>query len=382
MFSRLDEISVVVGSSVMLIQVNNGDYQYQPITPDKVWVIFGEQIETNEELIPVDKLKLDHAQCVIIQMDEKKYAAYFGRSDMYETGRFVQYEASSPFSIPAVGSQDINEYMIGEEIYNPLTYQQDSAGDYTTPEYPIATWQGTTQGIGTELLPVQTNLYEIAKEIDLSSSRVAMSANKAARGAWFFTNEGGASPNQPASLDEGIAKLEAGQSVMVLSVPAANIGEATKVIDDLTVYLADQYSVPTYMLKVGDRSLVSGNTMPSGAALLELNKPQVKFEHMRRDINSTSMDRIFQIEKALAGIENGTPVGTDIEQIWTLRPASILKTDLEKLAEAKLELEMELTDRAHVLSEKKGITVEEAQEELDALVIAPVASTTANRVFG
>ena len=378
MWSRLDDISVVCGSAVELLQVNNGVFQYQPMTSDKAHVVFGNKIEVDEEVFPVNQLNVDHAQCVIIQMDEDKYAAYFGRSTKYPNGRFVQYESTNWSSIPDVdpNNNDIDEYYVGDEIYNPLTYLQDTTKDFTTPEYPIITWQGTTQGIGKELLPTNTGLYESSREIDLTCSRVSMAANKGARGGWFFTNEGGVSPNQPSSLDEGISKLEAGQSVLVLTVPAANIAEAGKINDANTKYLADSWSIPSYLMSV-DGSV----TLPSGAALLKANEPLVKFIKKRKDINNSQMERLFQIEKALASIETGSSVGENVEQVWTLKPAEVLKTDLEKLTEAKLKQELKITDEAHTLAEVDGITVEQAQEQIDTLVVTPVANNTANRVF-
>jgi hypothetical protein len=384
MFSRLDEISVVVGSSVFLLQVNNGDFQYQPTTPDKVWVIFGDEFKIGEDLesadpIPVDKLKIDHAQCVIVQTDKDRYAAYFGRSTKYENGRLVQYEASSPFAIPEIGVEGANDLLLGDDdyssVHNPLTVWQDDTGDYTTPEYPIEIWQGTTAGIGKELMPVQTNLYELSKEIDLASSRVLMASNKSAVGSWFFTNEGGASPNQPTSFDEGVKKLEAGQSAMVLTVPSSNIDVANKNIMSIIASLGDSYAVPQYQL-----SLDANVQVPSGTALMELNRPQVKFQNKRKDINDTAMDRIFQIEKALAGIENGSPVGDGVEQTWILKPTDIFKTDIEMLTEAQQKISLGIADKATVLADIDGVTVEEAQEEIDALVVAPVANTTANRL--
>jgi len=375
MQSRLDTISVVCGSAVELLQVNNGVFQYQPMTPDKVWVVFGDKIEVNEEQFPVDKLKIEHAQCIIIQMDTEKFAAYFGRSDKYPNGRFVQYKAKEWSSIPSLDADGIEDYMVGDEIYNPLTYLQDTTKDYTSPEYPIRIWQGTTSGIGKELLPVNTGLYDSCREIDLTSSRVSMAANKGARGAWFFTNEGGVSPNQPASLDEGISKLEPGQSVLVLTVPAANIEQANTVNDANTKYLADSWSIPSYLMSI-DGSV----QLPSGAALLKANEPLVKFIQKRKAINNSQMNRLFQIEKALASIEAGSVIGEGIEQTWTLKPMEVLKTDTEKLTELKLKKELEIVDKATILAEVEGITIEQAQEQIDNLVVAAAPNSTANRL--
>jgi hypothetical protein len=328
-------------------------------------------------VLPVDQLQIEHAQSVPIQLDDEHFVTYFGRSDIYPNGRMVKYKAKEWSAIPELNEDNTaTEYMIGDEIHNPLTYWQDKTGDYEQPEYPVITWQGTTAGVGTELLPVQTNLYDTSEEIDLSSSRTAMSANKAARGAWFFSNEGGASPNQPASIDEGMAKLENGQSVFVLSVPAGNIDVADKVNQNTASYLADEWSVPAYLISVD-----TDVQIPSGKALVEVSKPQVKMQNRRKDINDSQMARMFQIEKALAGMENGAVVGENIEQVWTLKSAEIFKTDIEKLQELQIRKDLEITDKVHILAEVDGVTVEQAQKQIDALVVVPVPNTTGNRIF-
>jgi hypothetical protein len=368
MFSRLDEVSVVAGSACLLIQVSNGEFQYQAVLPDKVWIIFGEQLEVDGDKMPVNELRLDHAQCIILQTDEDQYAAYFARSTEYEQGRFVQYESKNWANIPDVGTEETGEY-IGKngEIANPLTEMQDTYKEYTTPEYPIVTWQGTTSGIGKELLPVVTNLYEASKEIDLTASRTSMSANKAARGAWYvYTDSNGVSGGY-SSVDEGVNKMAPGETATVLTVPAGNIDAAEKVNKSNTQYLLDSYSIPSYNMSA-DQAV----NMPSGAALMEANKPSVKYQEKRKDINDSSMSRWFEIEKSLATIENGEMVGKDVEQIWELKPADIYKTDLEILTEGEKRIAMNISDPANELAKVDNITVEQAQEKLDELVVVPV----------
>lgn len=378
MFGRLDEISVMVGSSVMLVQICNNDYQYQPITPDKVWIVYGEEIVVNDKTVPVDPFNIEHAQSVTIQLDDEQFATYIGRCDKHPNGRFVKYESKEWHNIPDIGDNDTDDYMLGDDEYsevaNPLTVLQDDTGDYTTPEYPIITWQGTTQGIGKYLLPVQTSTYEMCKEIDLSSSRASMSANKNARGFIAYTNEGGVLANQGATDDEGVQNLSPGQSVMILTVPAGNIQVANDTINMRIKSLADSWSVPQYNLAIDTA------TVPSGTALMETNRPQIKFQNKRKDINDGQIQRLFEIEKALAGIETGSEVGSDVEQVWLLKPADIFKTDLEIINETKELLALGLIDKANALVRIEGMTTEEAQEFIDSLVITPVANTTANRL--
>jgi hypothetical protein len=97
-------------------------------------------------------------------------------------------------------------------------------------------------------------------------------------------------------------------------------------------------------------------------------------------MNSDQMDRLFSLEKSLATIETGNAVGQNIEQVWTLKAADIFKTDMEVLTEQEKRIAMRITDEANALAEVDGITVEQAQKQIDALVVVPVANTTANRL--
>jgi hypothetical protein len=212
-----------------------------------------------------------------------------------------------------------------------------------------------------------------------------MAANKGARGAWFFTNEAGASPNQPESFDEGVSKLEAGQSALVLSVDASNIDSASKVNADVTAYLANSYSVPPYQMPSGQATGTRAVTgIPSGIALVELNRPLTLQRQRRFKLNESSMDRVFHIETALASIEAGTDVAVDVVQKWQVLPVELHKTDTELLTELKAKQELGVVDAAQIVVETNDSieTREEAQAYLDELTPVVVATPQGNTGIG
>ncbi len=383
--SRMDEISVVTGSSAMLVQVLNNKLNYQPMAQDKIWIVFGNAIKTGARYSAVDILNIEDALTVIIQLDKDSYVAYFGRSDVYPNGRMVKYKASAWHKAPSLTpdakdkeaqaiAASAEDYEIDGVIYNPLTYWQDKSEDYSSPEYPVITWQGSPAGVGNCILPTQTSLYESSKEIDLSASRTSMSANKAARGAWFFTSTDGAT-NEPTSFDEGVKTLEEGQSALVLSVPAGNIKTADTINNSNANYLSDQWGIPAYLLAVGENT-----TVPSAVALLELNRPAVMMQNKRAAINEESVDRLFDIEVALVSIETAKEVAADTEQIWEVSSLEVLQTKTELLNELKIEKDMGLIDNTGILLRlSNGLTTKEQAEEFLA-TIKPAPVSTVNRL--
>lgn len=384
--SRVDELSVLNGVCGMLIQVSGANFRYEPIPADKIFIVFGNKIVEGEDLESdeyraVNKLDIEDALAVIIQLDDSDFVAYFGRSDEYPEGRMVKYSASEWHKVPSVGEDDdAEDYFDGDTVANPLTVLQDETGDYTTPEYPVVLWYGSQKGVGKEILPVSNRLYETSKEIDLTASRTMFAANVGARGSWFYLNEAGASPSQPQSFAEGVNVLKSGQSAVVLTVPSGNIAEAESVNNNAASYFADTYGVPTYM-----SGILQNVSIPSGAALMEANRPLNMTINKRYEINRSGMDKIWDIERSLATIENGQDMYPETEQTWNVEEVQIFETANQKLTDAKLAKELGIVDNAEILIDIDPTveTREQAEEKISTLVVAapaPVANTTAQRL--
>lgn len=377
---RIDEMSVLTGSAAGLVQVLGGKFDYPPIAADKIWMLFNDTIIQDDEERPTNKLEIEDAVCVIVQVDVEKFAAYYGRSAKHPDGRFVTYEGTTWEAIPDGDVVSDGDHTNDDgTMSNPLTVWQNTNKDYSTPEYPIFTWYGSPQSVGKDIMPISLSLYDVSKEIDLSASRTLMSANKNARGMIFFTNDAGASPNQPDSFDEGVNMLGAGQGALVLTVPSSNIDTAQKVNADVAANLANSYAVPPYHMPQSMGAI----QVPSGTALFELNRPLNQQRQRRYKLNQSGMDRVFRIETALASIENGSTVSEGVVQRWSVLPPELHKQDIDLLNELKLKKELGTVDAAQIVVESNDDVEdrEEAEKYLADLVpvVAPVPTNGLQR---
>lgn len=372
---RLDELSVSCGSSAMLIQVLGNKMFYSPVSRNNIYVVYSDYVYDGERDAlsqrSANRLDINEATAVIIDLGKEKHVAYFGRSLFYPQGRMVTYESSNWYSVPEVGTEDSNDYEIDGEIANPLTVYQDEKGDYSLPEYPVVTWYGSANAYGKELMPVDSSLYYDSLEQDVAVSRTLTAALKSARGAWHFGRDQGASDAIPANIDEGLSKLEPGQTVGLLHVPGQNIDTCMGVTEKLSAYMSESYGVPAYKLSVSQNAQV-----PSGAALIELNKPSALTRETRYKLNKSGMSLLFAIEKCLISIETGEDFADGIEQVWTVHPELVTKTKKELYEEAKLAKESGIKDDLeNIIDTIDGIeTREQAQEYKNSLEIKEAPS--------
>jgi hypothetical protein len=388
---RVDELSVAVGSSCVLVQVLGSKLDYQAIPRDKIWVAFADQITEGDKLRPTNTMNIEEATAIVIQLSAPEmdgtssFVAYYGRSDKYPNGRQVKYTAQQWDDIPDVDESEnveFEDYMAGEEIANPMTYfQTTESGDAVTPEYPVAIWSGSTTGYGSDLLPITDGLYHQTLELDLGSSRVLMSAVKSARGVFAVSRDEASSNVIPDAADEGVVMFEMGQQLSTHSIPGTNIKEAMAVLEKMAAFTSVAFGVPSYRLGL------SAAAVESAAALRELNKPLIRDRQSRVALNRSNVSRIFDIERILASMENGEATGKDITETWIPHDMKFEKTDLEVLNEKKLQLEMEVTHLEkvaeevlpHVNSPEEAETwLEEVREKKAA---QPVAQATPTRAI-
>ncbi len=319
--SRLDLLAAV-GSAGMLVKADSLGYTYDTFDPAKIWVVFGERLESTAGKAQVDTNNIEHASIIVLQLDggsdtKKKYVAYFARQDDYPNGRLVEYEAEEWKSIPDPGRGGSDWIATGEwtkdpkldQSANPMTIQ---GGLY---EYPIITWQLDSTADGTTLFPITgTALYDQSFEIDIETSRIAESAGRSASGAWFGTD-----PNNlgfSGVINEGMTMLQRDQTASLLSHAASNSKDALAVINSIAESTAKRFHVPGYMV-----SNEAAMSVTSGYMLDVLNMPLVWDREKRTEINRSSMARKFQIEKQLANFVQGSDViPTDATEAWTPKP--------------------------------------------------------------
>ncbi len=337
---RLDELSVATGSSAILVQVLGSKLDYQPLQSDRVYIVHNTSIMEGSLERPTNFLDIEEATVIIVDLgvvnnSESSFIAYYPRSDEYPKGRMVKYNAAKWSDIPNVGQQNADDTVDSKgELTNPLTALQDSAKDWAIPEIPIALWKGNVNGVGEELLPTSATLYKNDIEVNLAACRALTANIKSATGMVVVSKDVGASPVMPKGISEATTILNAGQSVNVLQVPAANSAVLMDTIEKIVAYMSEAFGVPAYKTTIS-----SDTTVPSGVALKELNKPEERTRQARANINRQNIDRIFKIEVGLAAIDNKSPdFGKGIIQTWTVNKESFAMSELDVIAVQEKEL--------------------------------------------
>ena len=318
--SRADAISVAVGSSAIHVQLLGNTLNYQVYSPDCVLIVFNNTIEDGGVLRTTNLNNINEASSVTLLLssttNKNQYVTYFGRSQRYPQGRLVRYRAKNWLTTPDPGDNVDYEHLTNTgELCNPFTLLQDVNGLNNETEYPVSIWYGNNNDTSDGLLPVNKDFYDTAVELDLANSRTMTSAMKTATGMVVFSKEAGASSADPGNLGEGVVKLKQGQSINIMSLPAANADTANKIITNNMAMVSETYGMPSYRLDMSKMASV-----PSGAALRELDKPANDYRQYRHEVNKTSMHRIFEIERNIARIDRDEPYYAEgTEQTWIVK---------------------------------------------------------------
>ena len=314
--SRIDSLSVMAGSAVGLVSVIGGKYHYSPIKRQDINIAFGDYIAqadgTKRSTITTN---LEDASTVVIRTGlntsgKMTYTAWYARCDKYPNGRRVQFVSSDWYDIPDVNDERGNDFIHNGEIANPLTLQNNIDG--VCPEYPIFPWYGYSHGYGEALLPVNPDLYYQTKEFDLAASRLLNSALKSARGVMFLaqTDQTGTEILNEI-IDEGPVYGGLGQTLTNVTNPASNSLSAWDVLNNMIGATASAYGVPSYLVSIKDSI-----SFPSGEALKVANQPLIERLSNRYRINKSNALRKFKIEIALASLESGKQISTDVTETW------------------------------------------------------------------
>ena len=384
---RMDELAVVSGAAGAVVQQLGSKLDYQPLQSNQIKIVHATDIMEGDNDRPTNTLDIEEASLCVLEMSPASgmaynYVAYFPRSDEYPRGRMVKYESTNWFDIPEIGAEGAQDYYEGEEIANPLTVLQDESKDWTVPEIPVVLWQGTVDGVGVELLPTNTTLYEQDKEINLAASRQLFAGIRSATGVIAFSTELGGSPIISDNIGEATSMLRPGQSLNILSVPGSNTTALMDAVEKNIAYLGESFAVPAYKLTVSQNTQV-----PSGVALVELTKPESQYRQTRANINRQNMDRIFRIERGLAARANGNPAyGAGIKQIWTVKDPAVTYSDIEKLDILLREKQAGIIDEREIVRQRlpqfADATDEEIDLYLDGLRKAPAAPPAGTGRFG
>ena len=332
-----DKMSIACGSSAIFPMFKNGGIKYKVLAPSDVRFYWPEMIIDNGKERAPDFGVLEDCYAVAIrlsQIDTINYSflAIFARSTEFPNGRWVEYVSEkSCTELPKVGDKETIEYMINGEVANPLSYYINQMGedeDHNVPEYPLCTIVGMVADDSTPM-PTSTSLYEDDIEFCLAASHMLSKANSAAGGLTVVNlDDQGTSAPLPTTLDGATTAL-AGQEIVHISKNASDVVSANEVTKDLQVSAAFGWSVPDYMVTSEDHALEAA----SGIALQIKTGPLIKARNQREDRNASSVQKIFDIEKALLVLHDGSDDAAQLAQCsmyWTAGKLDIPENKKEK----------------------------------------------------
>ena len=301
--TKADERSVQVGSSAVMTSFSDDKLSYQALSPSDIRAYFADTIIDGDQPRAVNKKDIEDATVVVIRLDQIdvmtwSYLAIFGRSDIYPQGRHVTFRANNKTTdIPKPGDGNAQDYRIGGELANPLSYYANLHPDEKLPEYPIAVIDGgVTESSG--VMPTYSSLYEDSLEMDISASHLLSTSGDAARGTTVVTrNEQAAGKPLPRTL-RGQVSLEVGMGIEHVPHGASESVAALEVHTKLMVEVGAGYGVPDYMIVSEDYTVEAS----SGTAL-EAKTRSLKIKREKRvNFNRDRVTKIFDISKSLMGL--------------------------------------------------------------------------------
>jgi hypothetical protein len=326
-----DRISSAVESCPVLVQMSGGNLTYQAFSPACIYPVFAAQIEDNGQLRGTNQLDLEDAICVVVKLassdnewQTSNFLAIFGRSQEFEYGRYVQYQAQNWKDIPMVGNANAVDYLIDGQVANPLSFLAAKNPDRLIPEYPIIILRGGHSLVRNKLIEVNSSLYDSCIEVDLAYSRILKDVLAASTGSKVVRNPSG--EPLPKTL-EGSIVLNGNQAIEVLNLNAGNCQIALTVVGEISKSVASGFSVP-------DHQIVQSAQAESGIALYIKSKPLIEHRQFRAMLNGPQINKLFQIEKGIIELTTGQDLG-DVEQIWDSGSYDIPEDQATKVARIK-----------------------------------------------
>jgi len=317
--TRVSDQSVQLASSMVRLEFSEGKINYHVVDPGKVKVRFDGSILSDGNPRPVDTRRIDDATCVIIETGDsgeqrRTFLAIYGRSPQWPLGRYVTYESGgdgkdvpAPVLLddqfselatsadPVTNTQRVQDWVNENgEIANPLSWYADQNPDLNPPEYPLAVFYGGQTSVDS-LLPISTDLLDESIEFDVAASHLRSTAADAARGSLVISRgpQGTTAP-LPRNL-RGDVVLEMGLELKHEDHDAAASKTGWDLLSEQRVAVAMSYGVPNYRVSDEDHT-VEGS---SGTALAIRTAPLQDRMSDRADLNAPSVERVFEIEKAL-----------------------------------------------------------------------------------
>lgn len=344
-----DWIASGIETGPLYVDWVSGHLGYRAFSPNCLHVGFGDAIQENGQERAIDYLSLEDASVVVILLsgsrgdkdsaaDLNQYIAYFGRSEKYQYGRRVVFEARSWKDIP---EQELaTDYRLKSgEIANPLSWmaaKKAKEGVYV-PEYPVCLFKGGLTKTSDSIKPLSTSLYESCLEIDIAISKILKASLSSALGKDVLTNELG--HEIPRCL-EGAILLHKGQTLNIMGQPVANALGAMEITKDSMRAIAEGYGVPGYKVVA-----MEGGNPESGVALFIRTQPQIEDREQRINVNKQEVERLWNIERYMYEFVTEKPLGNkDTKQVWNPGRYVMPESELDKVTRLTAAMEKGLID--------------------------------------
>jgi hypothetical protein len=368
-----DKLSVQAGSSAVLVSWARNHLAYQKYSPGDITVYFGEYIEDDGKLRLVDNTDLNDATAIRIRLSQHdstiwNYLLIMGRSDVWEQGRYVTYQADETGGeMPQEGDKGVFDWYPegSDKPANPLSYYADENPEESDiPEYPLAILYGGTTDSG-DVMPVSTSLYEDSVEIDMGSSHLQSTSQSAAVGITEFSrNSQGRNHPLPTKSTGTIATDDGTETKFHAKDSQASV-DGISVQKDLQVQVASGYGVPDYMAVSEDHMLEAA----SGISLQVKTKPLKQARKDRVELNQPFVRDIFAIEKILLELfseDNASSEFTmlkECEQSWDAGELEVPENKKEKTERIVAAKAAGLIDEIEAIRQAMNfVTDEEATE--------------------
>ena len=354
---KWDMLSKAVGSSVLYLSVDHDTRLVEKSVPiTSFFCAFGSHLtDESGNMSPVNKNEIDHASVVAMRLDEgegskQKYAAWFGPSSEYETGRHVIYEASQWSEIPPVGDKDATDYLksgtmgratSAEDVANPLTLHNETVTGEIAPVYPFTICRNNAKGDG--LFPVETTLYEDTVEIAILMSVQAGMLGKSMRGAQVLRpTSDTAATTIPANVEEGLVQLSRGWELSFGGKSAYEVRAGGQGVTDQLTLLANYQHIPPHFVVPSKEGQV-----PSGIALKTALEDARVYRDTRVKANRIAVGRRYQIERALVNATTGKlTISPDVVEAWDPGEHEYPQDPAEQAAGWKARIDLGVADLA------------------------------------
>ncbi|MCP4640642.1 MAG: hypothetical protein GY851_09425 [bacterium] len=376
---RVDHLADSIGCGCQRVVHRDSALSWQSFAPTSLAVGFAASIESDGNMREVNACDIEEASVVVLTLgvvdaatNKNRYAAYFGRSELYPNGRHVVFVGDSPSGYPEVGGGGDEWTTAGEfvtdapldDIANPLTYWSNTTGT-DGPEYPVVIFYGDSRRHNVELLPLTgEDLYLDSLEADVASSLILKNSLINSRGIVALkAPSGGALPNP---WDQGMVHLRKDQDIEVKSVPGVNSKIAFENFKEWLKARAESMGVPGHMV-VADSE--SGNP-ESGKAIALRNAPLKKTREERWRANRHSFRRWWDVSKNVYNCGEGSAVIPEDSTLKYSPGTQFFEGEDDRLADiTRLEAEKTagLNDPIGVAADYWGVTREEAAVMLEEM---------------